>query len=183
MVRVGGYATGSLANCVYKSGQYAYVAAEYGQLQILDVSNPTNIFLVGQTTGISRARAVQVKDAVAYVVDWNKSLWLFDLHNPAQPQVIAELPMRDVTSGVTLANDNIYVADGGAGLAILHTVPGLQISLHVKGTPGIPTSILATTNLSLGEWTTVLSTNPPTGDFDWVDSSARTGSKFYRARQ
>ena len=83
-----GWPRGGAARGVAVSGNYAYVAAEYGGLQVIDVSNPANPERVGGRTndlgGIPTG--VAVSGNYAYVADFGAGLQVIDVSNPANPQ-------------------------------------------------------------------------------------------------
>ncbi len=89
---------------------YAYVASSPHGLEIIDVSDPENPYLVGSCDSLS-AYHVSVRDGYAYL-SGNNRLQLIDISNPAAPAVISVYsPSGDWLSGeVFLQGDYIYDA-------------------------------------------------------------------------
>ena len=56
-----------------------------------------------------------------------------------------------------------------------------QFSLTLTGTPGINYAIQISTNLSLSNWTAVVTNSPTNGTFSFTDTHATNKSRFYRA--
>ncbi len=70
---------------VYVAGSYAYVANDTGgQLQILDISNPSTPAIIGSMS-IPSAVYVQVSGKYAYVLGHNGYLYKIDISNPYKP--------------------------------------------------------------------------------------------------
>jgi hypothetical protein len=56
-----------------------------------------------------------------------------------------------------------------------------QFPLLLTGTPGINYAIQTLTNLSLTNWTALVTNSPTTGTFNFTDTNATNASRFYRA--
>lgn len=56
-----------------------------------------------------------------------------------------------------------------------------QFSLTLTGTPGINYAIQTSTNLSLANWTGLVTNSPTNGTFNFTDSAATNDKRFYRA--
>jgi hypothetical protein len=63
-------------------GHYAYVAAQYVGLQVIDMSNPANPRWVGSYDTPGEARAVAVAGNYAYVADGPWGLQILRVHLP-----------------------------------------------------------------------------------------------------
>jgi len=65
-------------------------------------------------------RAVVVSGTTAYVVEANKgSLWIIDIKNPANPQIIASLNTPGDAYDIAVSGTTAYVADRESGLQII----------------------------------------------------------------
>lgn len=104
-------------------GQYAYVAALEGGLQVVNISNPTAPSICGfySTTNRPWAEGIAILGGLAYVADDNAGLEIFDLGNPVVPTLLSSTNCGDgvavkvkATSGGVFA----YVSTGG-GLSVL----------------------------------------------------------------
>ena len=63
-------------------GHYAYVAAQYVGLQVIDMSNPANPRWVGSYDTPGEARAIAVAGNYAYVADGPWDLQILRVHLP-----------------------------------------------------------------------------------------------------
>lgn len=79
-----GYARG-IAKDVAVQGKYAYVAADAGGLQVIDISDPANPRRVGGCDSGS-AESVAVSGNYAYLADYWQGLLVIDITDPANPQ-------------------------------------------------------------------------------------------------
>jgi len=103
-VRVGGYDTSGVAYGVAVSGNYAYMADDYGGLQVIDVSDPANCVRAGgiRTYGSGNSvltRRVAISGKYAYVVNLI-GLEVIDVSNPANPQRVGGYDTSGTAYGV-----------------------------------------------------------------------------------
>src|SRR5262249_43690926 len=109
---LGAYGTNSVAikTGVALNGPYAYVAAGLRGLEVLAVSNPAAIALVGvYNQGGAYSADVAVSGNYAYVADLNTGLWILDISQPENPQLAGTYPMVSAASCVTLSGNYAYV--------------------------------------------------------------------------
>ncbi len=97
-------------------GHYAYIAAGWDGLQIVDLSDAANPRVVSQFDTPGHAWAIALRDGLAYVADENYGLRVVDVHDPLQP---FEIGFHDVPGpyeffqGVAVDGSYAYIADGG----------------------------------------------------------------------
>lgn len=73
--------------------------------------NP-NVGAVGQLGG--RVNAAAVQGDYAYL-GLGTRLVILNIVNPAMPEAVGQIPMRDFVRGVVVSGDYVYVADGYGG--------------------------------------------------------------------
>lgn len=113
----------SMAMSVAVEGNYAYVPAQRanvfanrGSLQIVDISDPSNLVGVGSVTGRS-FYDVHVEGTTIYAAALGGGLRIYDASDPTNPE---ELGFVTIPGGSVLSvakdGDIVYVAAGGAGM-------------------------------------------------------------------
>ncbi len=104
------------------AGSYLYVAAHKNGLRIFDIGDPEDPQLEGKLEGgFVDAFAVAVDGDTAYVADGAGGLKVVDVSNRASPAILRgeTLESAEGTSEEVLVRDGrVYVAAGGAGLAV-----------------------------------------------------------------
>jgi hypothetical protein len=102
-------------------GHYAFVVSEQTGLSIVDVDNPTQPKLVGQSASgdLNGARAIEIQLRYAFVLD-RTGMKVFDITHPEQPRLVpgATVALSDARN-LTLCRTFAYVAAGSQGLAII----------------------------------------------------------------
>lgn len=66
-------------------------------------------------------------------------------------------------------------------LASIGSLVGTQFPLLLTGTPGINYAVQISTNLSMSNWTAVVTNSPTNGTFSFTNANATNASRFYRA--
>ena len=104
-------------------GQYAYVAALEGGLQVVKISNPAAPSICGfySTTNRASAEGIAILGGLAYVADDYAGLQIFDLANPVVPALLSSTNFGDgVGVKVKTSGSGVlaYVSTGG-GLCVL----------------------------------------------------------------
>ena len=99
-----------------------YVTVHSHGLRIYSVSNPVEPVLVGSlSSGLTDAFAVDVAGDTAFVADGAGGLKIVDVSDPASPALI-DGETLDTAVGtsqdVTVRGGHVYVAAGGAGIAV-----------------------------------------------------------------
>jgi len=116
----GSYETPEAASAVYVSGNYAYVAACFSGLHIIDVSNPAVPTLVGNFETGDLALDVQVSGSYAYVADDWYGLQIIDVSNPAFPTLTGKYEIHDSSDAIFVSGDYAYLETGMFGLHIIN---------------------------------------------------------------
>jgi len=120
--REGGVALPGTAEEVAVQGDYAYVAAAFGDLAVVDISDPdaprlvTRVILPDEKHG---AHDVVVSGHYAYVAAVNAGLQVIDIAQPTQPVIVGWTPTIDAALGVDVRGNYAYVAARKAGLVIV----------------------------------------------------------------
>jgi len=131
-VEVGTFATDYFVSSVAVEGHYAYVATDIGQtLYILDITNPSNIVLVGYCVRVSPGEFgayhdIAVSGGFAYLAN-ESGLVIIDISDPYHPEErgfikLWEWPGGEIlsqSSGVVVNGNLAYVATGKAGVKIV----------------------------------------------------------------
>jgi hypothetical protein len=119
------------------AGDYAYVTMAIsdfgyrrssGSLHVIDVSDPTQPWLVSSLDVPDEVFAMVVSDGAAgggrygYLAAKNEGLWVVDVSDPIQPQLVGLADTPDCARDITVVDDLVYVADGDGGLLILRAM-------------------------------------------------------------
>jgi hypothetical protein len=74
---------------------------------------------------------------------------------------------------------------GAQGLFVLGSLPGTQMGVRVDGlAPATSATLLSAAQTGPNAtWTPSLTTNCPTGSFEYIDTDTTRPAKFYRVRQ
>jgi hypothetical protein len=117
------------------SGNYAYVAAEFAGLHIIDVSSPANPHRMGNYLDAPAPFGVTVSGHYAFVVgtwEGQGSMRVIDVSNPANPQPVGSSDISGWPRNVALLGNYAYVAAETAGLQVID-VSNLSNPLWVGG--------------------------------------------------
>jgi len=107
------------AQAVAVQGDYAYVAAEFGGLIIIDIHDPADPQRVGGYDTGGYAHGLAVAGNYAYVADGTNGVQLIDIRDPANPQRVGGYDTTDEARGVAVQGDYAYVAAQWGGLMIV----------------------------------------------------------------
>ena len=119
------------------AGSYAYIADDLAGLRIIDISNPSNPFEVGNYDTPGYAHGVAVADSYAYVADGEAGLRVVDISNPSNPVGVGSYNTPGVALNVTVAGSYAYVADNGLGFCVIDiSNPSNPIEVGYYDTPG-----------------------------------------------
>jgi len=137
-------------------GTTAYVADWEAGLQILDVSNPTNVVHLGGYDTSGWALNVQVAGTTAYVADYDSGLQILDVSDPAKVVRLGGYYTRGNASGVQVVGTTAYVVHYYAGLQILDVsnprnvvrLGGYDTSCYARGAQVVGTTVY----VADGEW-------------------------------
>jgi hypothetical protein len=114
----GSYITPDEATGVVVSGNYAYVAADFSGLQIIDISDPANPTFKSSYDTLYSASAVDLSGNYAYVAD-RTGLEIVDVSDLSNPTFKGSYETPAIAYGVTVFGNYAYMADGESGLQIL----------------------------------------------------------------
>ncbi|MEM5816149.1 MAG: tail fiber domain-containing protein, partial [Candidatus Aenigmatarchaeota archaeon] len=116
---VGSYSPGHWhGRSVYISGKYAYFAAGYRGLRIVDISNPMSP-KEASVYGMGYAFDVYVSGNYAYVTDRNgQKLHIINVSNPEKPFATAIVSLPNSGKGIYVSKNYAYVAHD-AGFSIV----------------------------------------------------------------
>ncbi len=119
------YDTPNVARDLALSGDVAYVA-DGTSLVVLDVSDPTNLTLLGTYAG--NAQDVAISGNTAYVADGGNTLLVLDVSDPSVPTLVGSLPGIGA-DGVAVAGDVAYVASDSGLSSVDVSVPSSPVLL------------------------------------------------------
>jgi hypothetical protein len=111
-------------------GNYAYITS--GDLNILDVSDPTQPLLVAEQEVPSSALAVAVNDSYAYVSAWFGGFYVYDVSNPTAPREVGYYDLDSRTLDVAMLGDYVLVTNAEGGLFVLRNVLPVPSALTVS---------------------------------------------------
>lgn len=110
--KIGSWGTG-LYNDVVAKGHYAYIAAGWNGLDIIDISHPSNPSLIGNLNLSAEAYTLDVNGTYAYVA-CSDGLHIVDVSIPASPKITALYGFspynRERTAGIIADGNYVYLA-------------------------------------------------------------------------
>lgn len=124
-------------------GDYAYVAAEYGGLRVVDISVPTSPVEIGHYNELGYAVGVAVSQGYVYYTGW-KVLAVLDVSAPSDPILIGHCYLGDIdadTKGLAVVGSYAYVVgetnnnDGGLWVVDV-SEPSNPTEVGFHDTPG-----------------------------------------------
>ena len=82
---------------------------------------PTQIapILRGQLDGLGNTRQIFVKENIAYVTARQDGLWLLDVSNPADPNVISHYDTVEMATGIWVSGEVAFVATRQYGVELI----------------------------------------------------------------
>ena len=116
-VALTGVGTGDLrAWDVAVDGHFAFVAGDGGGgLQVLDISDPTEPFVVGSYDSPGLARGIAVSGDLAFLADAS-ALLILDVSDPTAPAPLGSIATAGFARRVAISGDYAYLAAESAGL-------------------------------------------------------------------
>lgn len=126
---------GDLVGGVALSGTSGYVSRS-GLLEVINVSDPLNPSVLGNSTSPISPGDVAVAGTTAYVAD-GEDIRVFDVSNPLDPTSAVNIARADSVMGFDVANGILYAAEYQAGIAAFSLVDPLSpLLLGSADTPG-----------------------------------------------
>jgi len=123
-----------VATGIVIQGNFAYLVADFGKLQAVDISTPDSPTIVGETTDIMPATGSVALDSMrsllyvgtAPTIGFpNAGISVIDISNPIAPVVLGTINLPNWTKGVDVAGNYVYaVTDDvtGTGPSKLHVI-------------------------------------------------------------
>ena len=113
---------------------YAYLADHLNGFTVLDVSDPTDMTLVGEIVLPEGAHRLAVSEGYAFVADYEGDLLVVDVGDPMDPQVTGSVPLLSTYSlDVTVVGDLLFVMDWSTILQIFDiSVPAAPSLLSTR---------------------------------------------------
>lgn len=130
--------TGGLAT----DGRYAYVAADYAGLQVVDLRNPADPRVVGSLLDPDGASAwgVYLDAGRIYLgesTDTGDRVTVVDISQPSAPRALGDYsPVDGLIAGLAVTGGRMYVADGDALGIVDMADPANPMELGSFNTPG-----------------------------------------------
>jgi hypothetical protein len=93
------------------AGHLAYVAADRAGLQIVDVSDPARMAVVGSYDTESQTMALALSGSHAFLAASKDGLLVLDVSDPAAPRLAGSMPPSERLLDIALADDVAYVVD------------------------------------------------------------------------
>jgi hypothetical protein len=106
------------ARGVCLAGDIALVAMEQLGVWLYDITDLSNVTVLGTIDTPGEARAVAQSGVYAYVADWRAGLQVVDMTDPAAPVIVGSAETDGRASGICYHDGLVYVADHVGGLRI-----------------------------------------------------------------
>jgi len=94
---------------VAQQGNYAYLAAQTAGLQIVDVSHPAAMALVGSLTGLGSIVEVMIANDYAYLATNHATLKIADVSDPRNPVLVGTTPLNGAIRAIDEEHDLAFV--------------------------------------------------------------------------
>ena len=103
------------------SGNHAYLASGTRGLEIVDISNPENLYRYPNTYDtLGYAYDVAVNGSYAYVADGDNGLEIVNIATPTAPTFAGNYNTSGSARGIAVSGNYAYIADGTNGLVIFN---------------------------------------------------------------
>lgn len=107
------------ANNVDVAGDYAFIAAGFAGLQILDISDRANPIIVANLDTDGTAIDVKIHGNFAYIADGETGVKIINIRNPLLPLLVGSVNTGHYAQDIVVDKQYAYVADGTNGLVII----------------------------------------------------------------
>lgn len=130
---------------VATAGDILLVARGQGGLYLYDASDPRHPVLLSHVQSNFIVQGVFASEGLAYLVGTDDSyssgaLQIVDIHDPEHPKAIGARPLTDIARKVAVANGHAFIANQGAGLAVVDvsnpSAPGIPVFVATSGNAG-----------------------------------------------
>lgn len=127
---------------VFVSGNNTYTACTFAGLQIINVSNASNPYWVGQSsTSFMADGGIYVYNNIAYATGWGVAI--INVSDPSNPSKICEYTTPDQAKDIWVDSNYAYIAATGSGLRIVNVSnPASPVEVGYIDTPGITTEVV-----------------------------------------
>ncbi|KPA16560.1 Peptidase C13, legumain [Candidatus Magnetomorum sp. HK-1] len=116
-----------------------YVADDNSGLQIIDVSDDSNPYIIDSLDLPDSVYDISISDDIAYVANNHSGIQVLDISNPTKPYILATIKTNHPARGITVADDKLYVV-GEKYLSILPAVKRVEITDPIKNNLKLPAS-------------------------------------------
>jgi len=134
------------------SGQNAFMACKSGVLQVFDIADPYFPVKLGNAGFGGNAIDIALNGSYTYVIsgDYESGLWIFDISNPATPELMSSYSIQFANS-VVAGDPYVYVASGDGLLVFDPTQPTNPVLLNrLDGYDGIRLALTGQTLFMTG---------------------------------
>lgn len=112
LIHVATYDTPDAAVGVFVDDNIAYIADQHEDLQIINVTKPSNPTFISQGEFTSSTRyGIEVRDSYCYIAGWNNRLAIFNVSNPSLPDLVYSDYGSNDACDFDIIDDLIYIAD------------------------------------------------------------------------
>ena len=116
------------------SGNYAYVCwSQYGTLAVIDISDPLNPVVIGQSGFLFPPVDVAVTDSFAYIGGLSyyylPNFAIVDISTPSNPTILVQSLFGDNNWGICAGDSLVYLASRYEGLKIVNVIDPYNPSL------------------------------------------------------
>jgi len=124
-------------------GNLLYVAEQDAGLLVVDITDPTAMFVAGTHDTPGGAEDVRVSGSHAYVADAESGLRIVDIREPSSLTEVGYVDTPGSSRGVDVAEGYAYVADEAGGLRVIDvTDPAAPTEVASLPTPSIATAVM-----------------------------------------
>ena len=123
---VGSIGDGLIGNTidVFVSGDFAYVTNQDEGLKVVNITDPSNPFIIGSYDTPDLAQSVFISGDYAYIADYQGDIDGFNfqianISDPTNPSYVGKAETYDEARNVYVSGNYAYVANGYDGLCIL----------------------------------------------------------------
>ena len=109
--------TTSYTESVSIIGGKAYVAGGFG-LQIVDISDPKNMQIIGSFNTPNSANNISVVGDKAYITG-GFGLQIIDISDPKNPRLIGSVAIQGSANSISVIGDKVYIDNGYNGLQVI----------------------------------------------------------------
>jgi len=109
-----GYVWGVTVN-----GNYAYTRDHWGNMSIIDISDPSIPSRISTFSTDGVTRQITVKNDVAYIASWSGGIYIVDVSTPSHPTLIGRFDLEPDAFGIDIQNEYAFVGASHDGFIVL----------------------------------------------------------------